>query len=170
TGPVRVARDEDALPRRQRSVQVAADHFDTALQRLDLAIARVGARLLFQCVDFLQQRRNRFLEFERFDCHLHLGIATKPRKHETYLSRFRVFVCSWPHRNSTDPAPTTCSTSATSADEGATRICAVTSTVTRSRCGASPASSSNDTRRSPRWRAKIAPRASSTSRSAGRFK
>ena len=61
-----MARDEHALPRRQRPVEVAAHGFDAAPQRLDLAIARVGARQRFERLDLLQQHRDRLFEFERF--------------------------------------------------------------------------------------------------------
>ena len=70
-GPVRMTRDQHALPRRERSVQLAADRFDAAPQRLDLAIARVGVRQQPERVDLLQQHGDRLLEFECFERHLH---------------------------------------------------------------------------------------------------
>ena len=66
TGPVRMTRDLHALPRRERPVQVAANRLDASLERLDLPIARVGARQHRQRVDLLQEHGDRLLEFQGF--------------------------------------------------------------------------------------------------------
>src|SRR5262249_8748371 len=141
-GAIRVPRDLDALPRRQRAVQLRANRVDAAAERLDLAIARKRRRQRVQRVDLFQQRRDRFLEVERI----------------------------WHYRSSTAPAPTTFSMSSISFGDGFTRICELTSTFTRIRSGPSPVSTSNDILRSPRWREKISPSVSSVPRSAGRFR
>jgi hypothetical protein len=101
---IRVTRDENALPRRQRSIQIPPRRLETALQRVDLTLARISVRLQRQRVELAQQHGDRLLEVQCFE-----------RR----------------HRNSTEPAPVTCSTSATSAGEGRTRICELTSTRTR---------------------------------------
>src|SRR2546422_409483 len=184
-GPARMARDEHPLPRRQRAIELGADRLDAPPQHLDLTIARVGARLERQRLDLLQENGDRLLEFEVLQSHLQ---QVSPRKHETAKTPFdelrasacgervepwfRAVVVSWPivvavHRSSTDPAPTTCSSSAIRFGDGRTRICELTSTLTRSRFGGSPVSTSNDTLRSPRWREKISPSVSSVFRSAG---
>ncbi len=69
-GPLRMPRDGDALPRRERTVKIGADRFDAAPQRLDFTIARVGARQGRQRLDLLQENGDRLLEVEGFRGHL----------------------------------------------------------------------------------------------------
>ena len=85
-------------------------------QRLDLAIARVGARQHATSASIsFSSDGDRLFEVEQFSAH---GRARDPAT----LTR-----------SDTDPAPTICSTSAISADEGRTRICDETSARTRRR-------------------------------------
>ena len=65
-GTIRMARDEDALPGRQRLVQLAAHRLETTVERFDLAIACVGPRQLRQRLDLLQDDRDRLFEVECF--------------------------------------------------------------------------------------------------------
>src|SRR2546425_7469294 len=112
--PVRMPCDLHALPRRERPVQVAADGNNPLAQRCNLAVARVGARQDLERLDFLQQDGDGLLEVERLRRHWWLGYPFSVR-----------------HRSCTAPCPTICSTSATSVDEGLTRICADTSAFTQ---------------------------------------
>jgi len=94
-GAIGMACDEHPLPGCERLVEIAPHRHKPPLQRLDLAIARVGGRQLIQRLNLLEDRRDRFFEVECF------------RRH---------------YRSSTDPVPTSCSTSEISAGEGRTRI------------------------------------------------
>ena len=105
-----MARDQHALPRRQRRVELAADRLEPALQRVDLAIARVGPRQQRQRLDLLQQRRAIGSSKSSVSRGMTALIAARPTRRRTI-----------------------CSTSEISAGDGRTRICELTSARTRSR-------------------------------------
>ena len=59
---VRMPRDQHALPGRQGAIEVRPDRIEPALQRLDFALARVGARQQLQRLNLLQENGKRLLE------------------------------------------------------------------------------------------------------------
>jgi hypothetical protein len=59
-------RDEHALPRRERSVQIGADTLDAAPERIELPLAGIGAWKGPERLDLLQESGNRFFEVEGF--------------------------------------------------------------------------------------------------------
>ncbi len=69
-GTVRMPRHQDPLPRRQRLVEIPAHRLETPLQRLDLAIARIGLRQLVERVDLLEDDSDRLFEVECLRRHL----------------------------------------------------------------------------------------------------
>jgi hypothetical protein len=65
---VRVARDEHALPRRQRLIELGADLVGPPPQRLDGPLALRRSRHHAERLDLFQQDADRFFEFEKI-CH-----------------------------------------------------------------------------------------------------
>ena len=63
--PVRVARDEHALPRRERLIELAPDLIGTPPKRLDGPLALRRARHHADRLDLLQQDANGLFEFEK---------------------------------------------------------------------------------------------------------
>ena len=63
---LRMASDLDALPRGQRRVEISPDDVDATPECVHLPLTGVGARQLVERVDLLEQRGDRFLEFEDF--------------------------------------------------------------------------------------------------------
>ena len=161
-GPVRMPRDQHPLPRRERC-DTGRARTDSSRRRSD-SISRSRASVRGSSVerlDLLQEHGDRLFEFEGFRRHRHRVTRARPSTTRSLVRRCST--SSQRHR----ARPTTCSTSAISADDGRTRICDDTSALTRSRLGVAGSSISNETRRSPRWREKISPSASNRPRSAG---
>src|SRR5262249_54201585 len=123
-----MARDEHALPWGQRRVDLRTGRLDASLERDHLPVPRVRGRLQRERLELFQQLGDRFFEIQGFWRHTAI------------------------QRSDTAPSPTICSSSATSAGDGLTRICDETSAVTRrlplppSRSAEGGTSISNDTR------------------------
>jgi hypothetical protein len=62
-------RHQDALPRRQRPVDVVANRLDAAVKALDRPLPLGRTRQHRERLDLFQQEGNRFFEFERIGGH-----------------------------------------------------------------------------------------------------
>ena len=149
-GPVRVPRHQHALPRRQRLVELGADLVGAAAAatRCRAAAAASCGSMLSASISF-SRTRDRFFELERIGSH---GAF--------YRQRQRSFDGTRPPHRLLDFGDA-------AARDGRTRIGDDTSARTRSGRAPLRSSSSSETRRSPRCRAKTSASASNVVRPCG---